>query len=565
MKQRHKIGELLLELNIINQKELDAALATQKSSGDRLGATLLNMNLISEEDLEQLLSKQLNVPSINLESYYPDPELYTILPEKVIKKYSVLPISVDGKTLTVATASPNDLAVMDDLTYTTGHKIAPVVASITSLKSKIKELFEKPVNWEDALRVNEAADLEIIKADQSIMEEDLEKALQSAEEAVVVKLVNAVILAAIEQEATHIHLEPREDAFEIYLRVDGKLKLLVSPPVSLQQNVINRLKILGAIDVLKRFTPSEGYFRARSEGTHFDLDIATMPSLHGERMVLTFQQPFSKEELKLERLGFTAETLESLKQLVARPRGFVIVTGPTDSGKSSTIYAALNHVKNPQKSVFTFERTIKNKLAGIIQGEPNEKAGFSYEKGLQAILRQDIDVLMVGEMMTREAVMAAMLASLSKTLVLGRFLSNETIGVLSMMQDMEVPPFMLFSSLSAIIGQRLVRKLCQECIEDYDPPDQLAGEIRSITGKEQPRLFRAPGCPACGQTGYNKRIGLFELIIPSREFRDAVFAGASLHDLKEIAGQTGYYSFRQDGLIKAAEGLTSYEEIVRVV
>jgi type IV pilus assembly protein PilB len=565
MKNKQKIGELLLELNIINQTELDRALEEQKVTGDRLGATLLKMNLLSEDDLEQLLGRQMNVPSINLDNYKPSAELLGIVDEKTIRKYHVLPVSLDEKTLTIATANPNDLAQLDDLAYTTGYRIAPVITSMSSLEQKVRELFDKPVNWEDALNVDEHTDLEIIKSDQDMLEDDLEKALQSAEEALVVKLVNATILAAIDQEASHIHFEPKEDSFEIFIRVDGKLKLLASPPANIQQNVINRLKILGSIDVLKRFIPCEGYFRAKSSGEYYDIDIATMPSSYGERMVLTFQQPFSKEELKLEKLGFTSETLNSIKKLLLNPRGFILVTGPSDSGKSSTIYAALNYLKSSEKAILTYERTIKNKLVGINQGEPNEKAGYSYEKGLQSLLRQDIDVLMAGEMMTREAAVSALLAALSKSLVFGRFLSNDTIGSISMLLDMGVPPFMVFSSLTAIVGQRLVRRLCQECIEDYDPPRDLIEEITAITGSERPRLFRSKGCMACGQTGYNHRIGLFEIIIPSRELRDAIFARASLQELKQAAEKTGYRTFRQDGLIKAVEGLTSYEEIVSIV
>ncbi|NOY38716.1 MAG: Flp pilus assembly complex ATPase component [Nitrospirae bacterium] len=565
MKNKQKIGELLVDLNILTQEDLDKALEEQKHTGERLGATLLRLELLSEEDLDYLLGRQLDIPSINLENYNPSPELLATIPEKVIKKYQVLPISVDGKSLTVATASPRDLIRMDDLSYITGFKIAPVVTSITSLERKIEELFKKPISWEESLKVNETEDLEIIKGDTGIVEEDLEDALESAEEAPVIKLVNAVILAAIEQEATHIHIEPREDSYEIYLRIDGKLKLLVNPPANLQYNVINRLKILSSIDILKRFIPAEGFFRAKSKGQYYDIDAATIPSLHGERMVLTFQQPFSKEELQLEKLGFTPETLDNFKSLLSSPRGFILVTGPSDSGKSSTIYAALNHLKSPEKSIFTFERTIKNKLSGINQGQPNEKFGYSYEKGLQSLLRQDMDVLMAGEMMTREAVVSALHASLSKTLVLGRFLCNDTIGAISLIMDMDVPPFMLFSSLTAVLGQRLIRRLCQECIEDYEPPAELADEIHDLTGTQRPRLFRSHGCPSCGLTGYNHRIALFELLIPSKELREAILAKAQPNELKEIAGRQQYRTFRQDGLIKAAEGLTSYEEVVRVI
>lgn len=560
-----KIGELLLDLNILTLDELEKALEEQKRTGERLGAILLRMNLLSEDDLDYLLSRQLNVPSINLESYNPSPELLSLIPEKIIKKYLVLPIQLEGNTLTVATANPKDLMLLDDLAYVTGYKIAPVVAAISSLQRKITELFERPVSWEETLKVEEAEEIEFIKGDQGIMEEDLEEALQSAEEAPVIKIVNAIVLAAIDQKATHIHIEPKEDQYEIYIRVDGKLKQLVKPPANLQQNIINRIKILSSIDILKRFVPCEGYFRAKARGKYYDIDVATMPSLHGERMVLTFQQPFAKEELKLDRLGFTPQMLHTFKRLITSLKGFIMVTGPSDSGKSSTIYAALNYLKSPEKSIFTYERTIKNKLPGITQGEPNEKAGYSYEKGLQAILRQDVDVLMVGEMLSKEAIVPALHAALSKTLVFGRFLSNDTLGAITLMLDMDVPPFMLFSSLLAILGQRLVRRLCQECIEEYDPPDEIAEEIYQLTGNRSPKLFRSKGCPACSLTGYNQRIGLFELIIPNKELRDAILARASLSELKEIAKSTDYLTFRQDGLIKASEGLTSYEEVVRVV
>ncbi len=565
MKNKQKIGELLIDLNILSPEDLEKALEEQKRTGERLGATLLKMELLSEEDLDYLLGRQLNIPAINMENYSPSPELLATIPEKIIKKHLVLPVSLDGKTLTVATPNPRDLVLMDDLAYITGLKIAPVVTSITSIKRKIEELFQKPVSWEETLKVNETEDLEIIKADQGIMEEDLEDALQSAEEAPVIKLVNAVILAAIEQEATHIHIEPHEDCYEIYLRVDGKLKLLVKPPANLQMNIVNRLKILSSIDILKRFVPAEGYFRAKSKGRYYDIDAATIPSLHGERMVLTFQQPFSKEELQLDKLGFTPETMKTFKELLSNKRGFILVTGPADSGKSSTIYAALNYLKSPERSIFTFERTVKNKLVGINQGQPNEKFGYSYEKGLQSLLRQDMDVLMVGELMTREAVVSALHASLSKTLVLGRFLCNDTIGAISLLLDMDVPPFMLFSSLTAVIGQRLIRRLCQECMEDYEPPRELAEEITALTGAERPRLFRSRGCPACSLTGYNHRIGLFEVVIPSKELREAILAKTPPSELKEIAARQQYRTFRQDGLIKATEGLTSYEEVVRVI
>ncbi|MBI5142945.1 MAG: Flp pilus assembly complex ATPase component TadA [Nitrospirae bacterium] len=568
MRNKQKIGELLIDLNIISREDLDRAIQEQKRTGQRLGAVLLKLNLLSEEDLEYLLSRQLNVPAINLEHFAITGELLNIIPEKIIRKHLVLPVQLEGKTLTVAMANPKDLILLDDLAYVTGYKIAPVVTGISALQNKISEIFEKPsAGWEKTLETDSTADLEIIKVEKDVKEEDLEKVFQSAEEAPVIKLVNAVILASLEQGATHVHVEPREDGFEIYLRIDGKLKLLVKPPPVLRQNFINRMKILSSIDILKRFVPGEGYFRAKSKNMYFDIDVATIPSLHGERMVMTFQQPFSKERLRLDNLGFAPDTLERFKALIGQQRGFLLVTGPPDSGKSSTLYAALNHIKSPDKAIFTYERTVKNRLAGINQGQPNEKAGYTYEMGLQSLIKQDMDVLMVGELMTRDAIMSTLNASLSnsKTLVMGRILSNDTIASILLMVDMDVPPFMLYSALTAMLGQRLVRRLCQKCIEDFDPPVEIAAEIRKLTGTARPRLFRSRGCPACGLTGYKDRIGLFELIEPNDELRDAILTRAEPAVLKRVAESIEYRSFREDGLIKAAEGLTSYDEVLRLI
>jgi len=565
MQTRQKIGELLSSMGIVSKENLAAAMDQQRKTGKRLGQTLLEMNLLAPEDLDYLLGRQLNIPSINLDNYSPNPDILNLIPEAFIRKNHVLPVQLEDKVLTVAMANPRDLMLLDDLSYMTNCRIAPVVCGIKSLETKIEEIFDRPVDWEKTIRQEKDSDIEILEADEGIRDEDLEEALQSAEEAPVIRLVNSIILAAIDKKATHIHVEPRETDIEVFLRVDGQLKLLVKPPAKFRTHVVNRLKIISAIDVLKRFVPSEGYFRARTQGKYYDINVSSIPSLHGERIVLAFQQPFSKEELRLERLGFLPDSLDVFRRLITSPRGFIVVSGPADCGKSSTIYAALNHLKRPERALFTYERTIKNKLTGINQGQPNEKAGYSYERGLQSLLRQDMDVLMLGELMTREAVVSALHASLTKTLVIGRMLSNDTIGTVLVMLEMGVPSFMLYSSLTAIVGQRLIRRLCQQCIEDYDPPKELAEEITALTGKVTPRLFRGKGCPACGQTGYSGRIGLYELVEPDREFRDAILANADASGLKHAVRNIRYRDFRQEGIIKAAEGLTSYEEVLRAI
>ncbi|RMG88821.1 MAG: GspE/PulE family protein [Candidatus Dadabacteria bacterium] len=560
---RKKLGQLLIEFKIITSEQLAEAMADQRRTGERLGSILIKKGYVTEEDLEYLLSRQLAVPAINLSKYQVPRELVELVSERFMKKNYVVPVERDEKTLTVAMANPQDYRVIDELRFMTGLRVAPVVSSMYGIKQKLRELFPKSEKWEDALDLKAQRELEIITPQefQRAVEENLEDALESASEAPIVKIVNSVLLAALDKKATHVHIVPEESAVQVKLRVNSHLETLVTPPKEYAQNIVNRLKILSGMDILQRRLPQEGYFRVRSEDQFYDVDVATFPVRNGEQVVLTFQQPFSKEELRLENLGMTPEMLETYRRVIAAERGLVLVVGPPDSGKTSTIYASLNALKSPHRVTFTYENPIKNRLADINQAEPNERAGLTFAQGLKSLVKQDLDYLMVGEVPTTEVLSTVVEAALGRTLVFARMVFNNTLGVVPHVLEQGVAPFMLYSALAAVLGQRLVRRLCPECLESFDPPEPVKEELRRATGRENPHLYRAVGCRACGGTGYRGRIGVFELLVPDDEMRQLILGGASAQELAEAARANGFRTLIEDGLTKAVDGMTTYEEV----
>lgn len=556
-----KIGELLLEYKLVAPDQLAEAGVEQKKTGERLGSILIRKGYVTVEDLEYLLSRQQSVPAINLQKYCPAPATVSLVPEKFMKKYFVLPIEVQDKTLTVAMANPHDYRVIDELRFMTGLRVAPVVTSMFGIKKKLRDIFPATIKWEEALDLKAHRDLEIISPQAVPVEENLEEVIESASEAPIVKIVNSVILAALDKQATHVHIVPGEEAVEVKLRVNGLLEALVTPPKEYSQNLVNRLKILGGMDILKRRVPLEGYFRVRSEDQFYDIDVKTFPVLNGEQVVLTFQQPFSKEELRLENLGMVPEMLESFRQVIQARRGLILVLGPPDSGKTSTIYATLNELKSPAKATVSYENPIKNRLSDINQAEPNERVGVSYAQGLKALVRHDVDCLMVGDVSAPDVLAIAVEAALGKTLVLARVIFNHTLGSIPRMLEQGIPPFMLYSALTAVVGQRLVRRLCTSCLESFDPPEPVKEELRRATGKENPLLYRAVGCRKCGMTGYRGRVGVFEILVPQDRLRNLIVAGAPQEELEAEARSAGFRTILEDGLVKAVEGMTTYEEV----
>jgi len=565
--QKQKIGQLLRELKVVDEEQLSRALEEQKRTRERLGSVLIKMGFLTSEDLDYLLARQYNVPFISLEQYRIDTHAAHLIPEKYCREHNVVAVQRNKNLLSVAMANPRDIVVINELSFITGLKIAPVVSAEISILRTIDALFKKKVveetslDWETELSAKEEVDIEIIRSEDEPA--DIEDIISSSEEAPVVRLVNLVLLAALDKKATHVHIEPLMDTLQIRLRIDGVLTELTTPAKKHHINIINRLKILSTLDITKHNLPQENYFQIRSRGRFVDVKVSTFPTRYGESMVLSLHAQYQKT-LDLESLGMHPDVLQAYKQLVSAKRGFVLVVGPNNSGKTSTIYSTLNYLNQPEKSLYTFENPIKNLIEGIFQGQPNEKAGFSYAEGVRAILAQDPDVMMLGDMNHAKAIGHSLQSSLSRTLVLGRLNYNDAAGAVLHLLDMGIPPFLISQAVTAVLSQRMVRRICPHCSESYLPPGKIIEEIKDHAGSKEVIFYRGSGCRDCGETGYLGTVGIFELVRMNEEMRRMVLERAGRDELLAAIRRAGTVTLYRDALQKVLSGLTTYEEILNI-
>ena len=565
---KQRIGELLKELKVVDEEQLSLALEEQQRTKERLGSVLVKMGFLTAEDLDYLLARQYDVAFISLEQYRLDPDVVRLIPEKYCREHKVIAVQRNRNLLTVAMADPRDIVTVNELAFITGMKVAPVVsAEISILKAldsyyRVEEPEPRELDWEAELAASDEVEIEILRREDE-EPADIEDIISSSQEAPIVRLVNLVLLAALDQNASHVHIEPFLESLRVRLRVDGQLKPLVSPPKKYQINIVNRLKILSGLDITKHHVPQENYFQVRSRGRFVDVKVATFPTRYGESAVLSLHQQYRKT-LELETLGLEPEDLRLLKELATAPRGFLLVVGPNNSGKTSTLYALLHYLNTPERSIYTFESPIKNLIEGIFQGQPNEKAGLTYTEGVRAILAQDPDVMMLGEMNYAKPVEYALQASLSRTLVLGRLNYNDAAGALLHLADMGIPPFLISQAVTAVLSQRLVRRACPHCAESYLPPPKIAEEIRPVVGEEEVTFSRGKGCRECGLTGYLGQVGIFELALLNEEVRQAVLERAPRDRIRAAMLRRGTVPLYRNALKKVVRGETTYEEILQI-
>jgi type IV pilus assembly protein PilB len=420
---KQQIGQLLKELKVVDDDQLLIALEEQKRTKERLGSVMIRMGFLTSEDLDYLLARQHNVPFISLEQYRLDPKIVALIPEQYCRKSKVIAVQRNKNLLTVAMANPHDIVAVNELSFITGLKIAPVISAEISVMKALDNFFQhdeaeaQELDWEAELAAKEDVDIEIIKSEEDEFK-DIEDIISSSEEAPVIRLVNAALVAALDKKASHVHIEPLLDSLRIRLRIDGLLTELTSPPKKFHINIINRLKILSSLDITKHSIPQENYFQVRSRGRFVDVKVSTFPTRYGESMVLRLQKQY-QQSLDIGSLGLNESVLQEYKRLISAKRGFVLFVGPNNSGKTSTIYATLHYLNQPERSIYTFENPIKNLIEGTFQGQPHEKANLLYDDGVRSILSQDPDVVMLGDMNYEKAIEHALQASLSRTLVLG--------------------------------------------------------------------------------------------------------------------------------------------------
>jgi type IV pilus assembly protein PilB len=564
-----KLGELLLKAQLINQQQLTKALEEQKSSGGKLGEILQRLGFVTEDDIIECLSHQFGVPSINLRHFEIDPNVAKIIPVDLARKYNVIPVNKTGATLTLAMTDPTNIFAMDEITFMTGYRVEPVVASEEAIRERIdrnfgssRELELKKV-MEDLTTVDEAA-LELMEEEEEV---DIGKLAEESQEAPVVRLVNIMLTDAIKRGASDIHVEPYEKNYRVRYRIDGLLREVMNPPQRLKDAITSRIKVLAKLDIAEKRLPQDGRIRlkARIEGRMRELDfrVSVLPTMHGEKVVMRL---LDREQLRLDmtKLGFEKSSLKKFEDNILKPYGMVLVTGPTGSGKTNTLYSALQRVNVPETNIITAEDPVEFQMAGVNQVQMKDAIGLNFAAALRSFLRQDPNIILVGEIRDFETAEIAIKAALTGHLVLSTLHTNDAPSTISRLMNMGIEPFLVATSVNVIAAQRLVRRVCQNCKEEIETPIQALLSIGFAESEAHSlKLVKGRGCEKCGNTGYKGRIGLFEVMDITEDMRELILSGATAVELRRKAIEEGMVTLRQSGLQKIREGLTTIDEVVR--
>ncbi len=561
-----RIGELLVRESLISPLQLQRAMESQRASGGRLGHQLAKLGYLDENEFTAFLSKQFGVPSINLAEFEIDPEVLKVIPKELVVRHKVIPINKAGSMLTVAMADPSNIYAIDDIKFVTNLTIDVVVASDQAIDESIEKYYTSNVSFDDVMvdfAGKDEDELEIAgDIDEDINVLDLEK---SAGDAPVVKLVNLILLDAIRKGASDIHIEPYEKQLRIRYRIDGMLYEVMKPPLKLKHAISSRLKIMANLDIAERRLPQDGRIKLKmGRGKEMDFRVSVLPVLWGEKIVMRLLDK-SNLQLDMTRLGFEEKTLRDFKECIAKPYGMILITGPTGSGKTTTLYSTLSELNKSTHNISTAEDPIEYNLYGINQVQMHDEIGLNFAASLRSFLRQDPDIIMVGEIRDFETAEIAVKAALTGHLVLSTLHTNDAPSTVSRLLNMGIEPFLVASSVNLIGAQRLVRKLCAECKVPFEIPRQaLIDAGVPPEAIESVKAMRGAGCRTCNNTGYKGRIAVYEMMICNEELREFILNGASTLELKREAIRQGMKSLRMSALTKLGEGMTSLEEVMRV-
>jgi type IV pilus assembly protein PilB len=612
-----KLGELLLKENMVSPQQLQEALSYQKMNGGKLGKAFVSLGYVRDEEITSLLSRQYGVPSINLDHFEVDPSIIKVIPAETARKYQILPLSRSGATLTIAMADPTNVFAMDDIKFMTGYNVEPVVASETSLEDAIeryygsprslqlkeggggggssqqsmgaqglklgdagslKEVMEGPsLSFEDMASVglsevdldsmgDEEADVETVKTEED--EIDLGTLAKSTEAAPVVKLSNVLLIDSLKRGASDIHIEPYEKEFRVRFRIDGILYNVMALPMKLRDPLISRIKIMAKLDISEKRLPQDGRIKIRlkveDRSRDMDFRVSCLPTLWGEKIVLRLLDK-TKLMLDMTKLGFEPESLERFKRAIAKPYGIVLVTGPTGSGKTNTLYSALASLNKPDINIMTAEDPVEFNLMGINQVQIRDNIGLNFAAALRSFLRQDPNIILVGEIRDYETAEIAVKAALTGHLVLSTLHTNDAPSTISRLVNMGIEPFLVGTAVNLIQAQRLIRRICSNCKEELkDVPAKTLIEVGFQPDEVgQFKLYKGRGCNTCNGTGYKGRVGLYEVMEISEGIRDLIMVGATAVELKRKAIEEGMLTLRLSGLEKIKQGITTIEEVLR--
>ncbi len=557
MSEERRLGALLVQAQLLTQEQLDAALVEQAVTKDMLGRILVDKGLVSESDLVSVLAAQVGFEFVDLDEYRVDPSAVSLIGESMARRYAVIPVGFEGDRLVVAMADPSNVFALDDIRTVTKREVKVVVAPRAAILDAIGRFHRMDEGVED-VSSQAAQELEL--------EEDLTQVRDATEDAPIVKLVNMLIAQAVDDRASDIHIEPTEHDLRIRYRIDGVLHEVMRPAKSIQAGVVSRLKIMADIDIAERRIPQDGRVNVKIGGKAIDLRVATLPTVYGEKMVMRILDK-STAVLKLSELGLLESSMQRFEESYRKPYGTILVTGPTGSGKSTTLYATLNILNEDTKNVITVEDPVEYRLPGINQIQVNNKAGLTFAAALRSILRSDPDILLVGEIRDRETAVIAVEAALTGHLVLSTLHTNDAATTPTRLVEMGIEPFLVASSLDCIVAQRLARRLCGRCKQAYQP---TATELQRVgwdveSAGEPEELFRPVGCGACGKTGYRGRFGIHEVLTVTEDIERLIVGRAHSEELKKVAVAQGMATLRQVGIIQATQGVTSLSEVLRVV
>jgi type IV pilus assembly protein PilB len=562
--QSSRLGEILVKNNLVTREQLAKALEEQKLSGGqfRLGSILIKQNLLSEQQLTSFLSKQYGVPTVNLSEYDIDPSVTKIIQAEVVQKYQIVPINRAGSTLIVAVSDPSNLFAIEDIKFMTGFNVEMVVASESDIKTTIDKHYDQSASLADVMGDMDLEDLEVVDVEEDI---DIGSMERATEDAPVVRMVNAILQDAIRKKASDIHIEPYEKLFRVRYRIDGVLYEAMKPPIKLKNAITSRIKIMAELDIAERRLPQDGRIKIKlGGGRDMDFRVSVLPTLFGEKVVLRLLDK-SNLQTDLTKLGYEQDALSHFQHEIHKPFGMVLVTGPTGSGKTVSLYSAIAELNKVSENISTAEDPVEFNFAGINQVQMHEDIGLNFAAALRSFLRQDPDIIMIGEIRDFETAEIAVKAALTGHMVLSTLHTNDAPSTINRLLNMGIEPFLVASAVNLITAQRLARRVCTECKEPEKIPVQALIDA-GVPPDEAPGYvcYRGKGCTLCNGSGFKGRVGFYQVMPMLEEIRELILNGANTAEIKRESMRLGIKTMRQSGLTKLKEGITSFEEVLRV-
>jgi type IV pilus assembly protein PilB len=559
---KKRLGELLLENGLLDKEGLTRALAEQRSMRGKLGEVIVGLGLATDQEIAQALSLQLGIPTIDLKNTPVEPQAIELIQEKVARKHLIIPVTIDRRDLHIAMADPLSFEAFEDVRFASGFTIKPFIAPRSDILWAIDQHYHLGSSLSTIVQdIVDERQVEVVHDSQDSDGKDLDDLRKKSETAPVIRMVNLIVAEAVDQGASDIHMEPTKTTLQIRHRVDGLLRKTMDLPKWVQGAVVSRIKIMARMDIAEKRLPQDGRIGVRVGGRSLDLRVSTVPANYGEKVVIRILDS-ANANIPLESIGFSPGELAKMEDIISRPQGIVLITGPTGSGKTTTLYGILNRIKSVEDNITTIEDPIEYELSGINQVAVQEKIGLSFAVMLRSMLRQDPDIIMVGEMRDLETTTIAVQAALTGHLVLSTIHTNSSVATITRLRDLGVPSYLIASTISGIVAQRLVRKICPKCRVKTDPTE---ADILRLGISANIPVYRGAGCPECGGTGYKGRTGIYEILTFTQPIRDLISSNATENEIRQAVISRGMVTLGRSALEKVTSGITTTDEVCRVV